>query len=159
MSRPLLKGLPVLAACSSLAGCDGGVGGGAADLLGTGLALVVVLTLAYVSIWILRRLQTAQTGSEELRFLRAVPVGARERIVMVAWRGEVLLLGVTPGAVTLLDRAPGPAEPEASTLDRVGPMSMQRDVDRLRGWIVGTFGSRAPRAKTAEPASVEPPRT
>jgi flagellar protein FliO/FliZ len=41
-----------------------------------------------------------------LRFVRALPVGPRERVVVVQYRGEEWVLGVTAGGISLLGRAP-----------------------------------------------------
>lgn len=85
------------------------------SLLGVMLALAFVLALAFGFIWFLKWLQDRQAGrvpgavgeaADELRFLRALPLGPRERAVLVEVRGERLLLGVAAGGVTLLARWP-----------------------------------------------------
>lgn len=101
-------------------------GGGAADalreVLTTALAVAFVCALALVSLKIVRRLQTTERGAtigERLRFVRALPVGPRERVVVVEWRGKAMLLGVSAGAVSVLGvdealvdgGAPGPVAP------------------------------------------------
>ena len=75
------------------------------------LSLALVLGLAYGVLWLLRRFQdrTLQRGGGDegettLRFLRALPLGPRERVVLVETRGETMLLGVTAGAITVLSR-------------------------------------------------------
>lgn len=102
----------------ALAGCatpPSGAGGAALELLSGVLALVIVLGLAYLSLRLLKRFNVgmgAAPGAPGLRFLRALPLGPRERLVVVAYEGDVLLLGVSAGQVTLLDRRPGaPDEP------------------------------------------------
>lgn len=90
-----------------------------ADVLRVVLALGVVCALAWAAIWAMRGMQArAGAGSAsaaDLRFVRALPLGPRERLVEVAWRGEALLLGVTSGGITLVrrerDGAPVPAPP------------------------------------------------
>lgn len=39
-----------------------------------------------------------------VRLLRSVPIGRQERVALIAYRGEVFLLGVAQGSVTLLAR-------------------------------------------------------
>ena len=72
------------------------------------LALAVVCALAFVCLAGLRRLQDGASGdtpqTSGLRFVRALPLGPRELLVVVEWRGELLLLGVTAGGITVLDR-------------------------------------------------------
>lgn len=90
------------------------------DLLRQGLGVVVALAfvsaLAWGAIWLMRRFQAQGPGAAagvaaELRFLRALPLGPRERLVVVEWRGRTLLLGVTAGGIRLLDRVPGEPPP------------------------------------------------
>lgn len=82
-----------------------------AELLSTLFALAVVAALAWASLALLRRLQQGRgarggTSGADLRFLRALPVGAKERVVVVQYRGEEWLLGVTTGGISLLSRTP-----------------------------------------------------
>ncbi len=80
--------------------------------LGVALALLLVLGLAAGFIWLLRRLQDRQAGSRSvdpqsrITFVRALPLGPRERAVLVDVEGERLLLGVSAGGVSLLARWP-----------------------------------------------------
>jgi flagellar protein FliO/FliZ len=74
------------------------------------LALVIVLGLAYVVLRVMRaRMQPrAQgTGSDDvLRFVRALPVGAKERVVIVEHRGARWMLGVTAGGINTIAHWP-----------------------------------------------------
>jgi flagellar protein FliO/FliZ len=77
------------------------------------VALAFVLLLAWLSLHLVKRLQAGRRGGaagapEALRFVRALPVGARERVVVVHYRGEEWVLGVTAGGISLLGRAPAP---------------------------------------------------
>jgi flagellar protein FliO/FliZ len=75
------------------------------------LALAVVLSLAWVVLRLLRsRLQGPRdpkaAGDDALRFVRALPVGARERIVIVEHRGARWMLGVTAGGISTIAQWP-----------------------------------------------------
>jgi len=76
------------------------------------VSLAFVLLLAWGALHVLRRLQigrgTAPGAPEALRFVRALPVGARERVVVMHYRGEEWVLGVTAGGISLLARDPVP---------------------------------------------------
>lgn len=80
------------------------------SLLSVVLALAVVLGLAWVAIKLLRRwndrFQGGEAAEQPIRFLRAMAVGQRERIALVEVRGEVMLVGVTAGGISLLARWP-----------------------------------------------------
>jgi|GEM_PF-3636704 len=80
----------------------------ATNLLSTAVALVVVLLLAWVSLHALKRVQqgragTRSDGSEVPRVLRSVGLGPRERLVTMRYRGREYLLGVTAGAVSVVE--------------------------------------------------------
>lgn len=90
--------------------------GAVGELFGVLAALAAVSALAFAAIWLMRRLQAqgAILGGappEDLRFIRALPLGPRERLVVVEWRGETLLVGVTPGGMSLVSRAVGGRRP------------------------------------------------
>jgi flagellar protein FliO/FliZ len=83
------------------------------------LALAAVLALAWVLLRVLRsRLApraTAGGGDEDvLRFVRALPVGAKERVVIVEHRGERWMLGVTAGGITTIAHWPRGASSSSS---------------------------------------------
>lgn len=84
----------------------------ASQLLSTLVALAFVGVLAWLSIALLKRLQQGRSKGRhvegELRFIRALPVGAKERVVVVQYGGDEWLLGVTPGGISLLSRQPVP---------------------------------------------------
>lgn len=71
------------------------------------LALAFVIALAWIVLRVMRaRLQpraaSAGTTDDGLRFVRALPVGAKERVVIVEHRGERWMLGVTTGAISTI---------------------------------------------------------
>lgn len=88
----------------------------ATSLLGTLLALALVLALAYGALKLLRRMQDrVQPGAAAgpgLRVVRALGVGPRERVVLIEAGDEQLLIGVAAGQVTLLSRWPAAPPPD-----------------------------------------------
>jgi len=81
------------------------------SLLAVVLALVIVLGLAWAALKLLRRWQDRfQQGGDDagppIRFLRAMPLGQAERVVLIEVRGEVMLIGVTGGGINLLAQWP-----------------------------------------------------
>jgi flagellar protein FliO/FliZ len=83
------------------------------SILALVLALAFVLGLAWAFIWLLRKWQDQQTGmsgdganDRPIRFLRSLPLGQRERVTMISAHGEVMLIGVCAGSITLLARWP-----------------------------------------------------
>jgi len=67
------------------------------------LALGLVIGLIFALAWIVRRLPgTGLRLDDGLRIIAGVSLGSKERAVVVDINGKQLLLGVTPGAVSLL---------------------------------------------------------
>jgi flagellar protein FliO/FliZ len=93
--------LSLLAAAAPLRAADAGpdVAGNLAQML-AGLAIVIGLLLA--SLWLIKRLSSPRGAAAGLKVLGAVPVGARERVVLVEIAGTVLVLGVTSSNVCTL---------------------------------------------------------
>ena len=71
------------------------------------LMLVVVLALIPASLWIMKRLQTMRPGgaARQLEIMDQLPLGPRERVVLVRVQGRVLVLGATAQQITLLGEA------------------------------------------------------
>lgn len=92
---------------------DGAVGAALSGLVGTLIALVFVLALAFGALRLMRAWQQRASGGNladgSLRFVRALPVGPRERIVIVEVDGERMLVGVSAGSVSLLTRLSPPS--------------------------------------------------
>jgi flagellar protein FliO/FliZ len=81
------------------------------SLLAMVIALAFVLGLAWGLIWLLKKWQDHQSlgdaegaNDRSIRFLRALPLGQRERVALIEVRGETMLIGIAAGSVTLLAR-------------------------------------------------------
>ncbi|HEX6707417.1 MAG TPA: flagellar biosynthetic protein FliO [Albitalea sp.] len=75
------------------------------------LALAIVIGLAWVVLRLLRarmqpRASPGDGPDESLRFVRALVVGAKERVVIVEHRGERWMLGVTAGGISSIAHWP-----------------------------------------------------
>ncbi|HUD26465.1 MAG TPA: flagellar biosynthetic protein FliO [Burkholderiaceae bacterium] len=75
------------------------------------LALALVLGFAWIVLRLLRsRLQGPRdpkaAGDEALRFVRALPVGTRERVVIIEHRGARWMLGVSAGGISTIAHWP-----------------------------------------------------
>lgn len=79
------------------------------SLLGSLLALILVLGLILGLAWLLRRLPGhGQSAGGGLRAIASLSIGAKERLLVVEVGGEQLLIGVSPGGVSLLHKLPQP---------------------------------------------------
>jgi flagellar protein FliO/FliZ len=71
-----------------------------ADVSGVILSLVLVVGFILAAAWVVRRMPLGVgRGSGPLKVLAAMPLGPRERLVLVEARGEELLLAVSPAGV------------------------------------------------------------
>ena len=77
--------------------------GGFSALAETALWLMLVVGLILLLAWMAKRLGGARFGQQgSVRLLSALPVGNREKIVLVQAGDKFLLLGVTPSQVNTL---------------------------------------------------------
>lgn len=95
------------------------------SIASTVLALIVVLALAYVVLRVLRRPLQGRAGrsgdpNDAMTFVRALPLGPKERVVLIDYRGARWMLGVTAGGISVLESWPdagaaGAAQPSRAT--------------------------------------------
>jgi len=73
---------------------------GMADLSGVLLSLALVVGFIFAAAWVVRRMPLGIGRSNgPLKVLAALPLGPRERLVLVEARGEELLIAVSPAGV------------------------------------------------------------
>ncbi|PSW19535.1 flagellar biosynthetic protein FliO [Photobacterium sanctipauli] len=73
-------------------------------------SLVLVVTVILFLAWLLKRMKFpgVQSGDASLRILRQLPVGQRERIVLLQVGDEQMLVGVTQQNISLLGKLEQP---------------------------------------------------
>ncbi|MBX2825491.1 MAG: flagellar biosynthetic protein FliO [Gammaproteobacteria bacterium] len=72
------------------------------------LALALVLVLAWLILKALASSGMAKTRSGRVRITETLPLGTRERLVIVEHDGHEYLLGVSSASVNLLEKKPLP---------------------------------------------------
>jgi len=79
------------------------------QLPGVGLSLMVVVGLIVLVAWLLRRspLGAFSRANGPLKIVATLPLGPKERLVLVETGGTRLLLGVAPAGIFRLDEPPG----------------------------------------------------
>lgn len=85
------------------------------------MMLLLVLAMIPAALWVLKRIQTIRPAGQvrQLELIAQLPLGARERVVMVRVQGRVLVLGATNQQVNLL------AEVDAASALASAPAAMQ----------------------------------
>jgi flagellar protein FliO/FliZ len=77
------------------------------DLSGVILSLVLVVGFIFAAAWVVRRMPLGLGRSNgPLKVLAALPLGPRERLVLVEARGEELLIAVSPAGVFNVGTSP-----------------------------------------------------
>jgi flagellar protein FliO/FliZ len=95
---------------------------GAGGLASVTLALLVVLVAIFALAWLARRLRTfGARAAGALEILASMPLGAKERAVLVKVGDAQILLGVAPGRVNTLHVLERPVTLEKPTADAGGP--------------------------------------
>lgn len=132
-----------------------GIGTVLASLVSILVAIALVAGLAFGFIYLLKLWQDRSISAAEqrgsgvgLRFMRALPLGQAERLVLVEVGDEVLLLGVAAHGVTLLKSWPSDEAP-------VAPRPADDATATLVGQLADRF-RRVPTLRRTPPSS--PPR-
>ena len=119
------------------------------SLLAIVISLAFVVALAWGTLWLLKRFQDgsfgrlsgAETGPS-LRFEKSLPIGPRERLVLVEVEGEQMLLGVTAHSITPIKSWPsGKTEPTvAAPAQETASGPMKEAAKRFRLRMAGQDG-------------------
>lgn len=72
-------------------------------LLFTLLALILVLVLAWFAIRMLSQLSGGKLRGGRIKLAHTLPLGAREKIILVECDDKAYLLGVTAHSISLID--------------------------------------------------------
>jgi flagellar protein FliO/FliZ len=104
----------------------------ASSLLQTLLGLILVLVCIALVAWLLKRSNSFHTAANgKMKVIAGLPLGTRERAVLVQVGEEQLLLGVTPQQINLLHKLDTPLEVEsANNSDFAGKL---RQIMQQRG--------------------------
>lgn len=83
------------------------------------LALAVVIAIAWLLLRLLKarmqpRAAPGSSGDDLLRHVRALQLGAKERVVIVEHRGARWMLGVTAGCISTIAHWPATAQTDAT---------------------------------------------
>ncbi|MDD1792448.1 flagellar biosynthetic protein FliO [Enterovibrio makurazakiensis] len=87
------------------------------NLATTFAALLAVIGVIFALAWVLKRMQVPSLMGAKagLKVVSQLPLGQKERVVVLEVNGEQVLVGVTPQQITLLKTLDTPmAEPEQS---------------------------------------------
>ncbi len=69
-------------------------------------ALVIVSVLAWVVLRAMKSMYSGKFKNGKVEIISSVPIGTRERILIIKHRNNEYVLGVTAGGISLLDKYP-----------------------------------------------------
>ncbi|NOT10636.1 MAG: flagellar biosynthetic protein FliO [Methylococcaceae bacterium] len=74
-----------------------------ANVLNWSLGLLIVLSVFFLSVWAMRKLNgLSMNRAEQMRIVGALSLGMREKIILLQVGKKQLILGVTPGRIEKL---------------------------------------------------------
>lgn len=78
------------------------------DILSMALSLIMVLVLILVLAYFVKKLNPNLTNNDEFKVVRSLPLGSRERLMVVEIDNAQHLLGVTPQSINYLHKLETP---------------------------------------------------
>ncbi|MET0311183.1 MAG: flagellar biosynthetic protein FliO [Burkholderiaceae bacterium] len=98
------------------------------------MMLLVVLAMIPAAMWVLKRIQTIRPAGQarQLELIAQLPLGARERVVMVRAQGRVFVLGATTQQVSLLAEVDAAAALADAPAPMQAPQGFAQLMDNLR---------------------------
>ncbi|WP_394169470.1 flagellar biosynthetic protein FliO [Saccharospirillum alexandrii] len=124
-------GLLLLPVSRVLASAGSAVPGGGGDYMRLGLTLLFIVGLIFACGWLVRRM-AGGTGfnNRHIKVLSVMPLGTREKLMLIKAADETLLIGVTAQSISTLHRFDGP-------LDLTDAMQPSPFADRMKGLLKG----------------------
>ena len=114
---------------------------GIASLGHVTLALGLVLALIFVAAWLMRRLRGyGKTGTGALDIIADLPVGQKERAVLIRVGTQQVLIGVAPGRVTTLHVLDEPVSVAPPSSGPTGPGSSSMERPTFKSLLMKSLG-------------------
>lgn len=110
------------------------------------LTLAFIVGLIFACGWLVRRMAGgAGFNHRHIKVLSVMPLGTREKLMLVKAADEYLLLGVTPNGITTLHRYDEPVD--ISDNHMASPFA-----DRMKGLLKGMDSDPLAKHKTSDPS-------
>lgn len=96
------------------------------------LNLLGVIILMVIAVYILKKLKVSKhPNAKQIKIINTVPIGSKERIILVEVNNTVLLLGATPNHIETLYVFNEP-EPEHSAVDEYRNPTFAEEMSALK---------------------------
>lgn len=118
--------------------------GGSSDYLKLSLSLIFIVGLILACAWLVRRMSGgAGFNHRHMKVLSILPLGSREKLMLVKAGDEYLLLGVTPHSINTLHRYDEPVDLAETHFS--SPFA-----DRMKGLLKGLDSDPLAKHKTTQ---------
>lgn len=115
----------------ALASANSALPSGGGDYMRLGLTLVFIVGLIFACGWLVRRMAGGSGfNHRHIKVLSVMPLGTREKLMLIKAADETLLIGVTAQSISTLHRFDGP-------LDLTDAMQPSPFADRMKGLLKG----------------------
>ncbi|MHA7878413.1 MAG: flagellar biosynthetic protein FliO [Saccharospirillum sp.] len=126
---------------------NGPLPGGSSDYIKLTLTLIFIVGLILACAWLVRRMSGgAGFNQRHMKVLSVMPLGTREKLMLVKAGEEYLLLGVTPHSINTLHRYDEPVDLAETHLS--SPFA-----DRMKGLLKGLDSDPLAKHKAASSQS------
>ncbi|WP_051207399.1 flagellar biosynthetic protein FliO [Saccharospirillum impatiens] len=131
-ARPAASvGLFLLPLSWANASANSAIPGGGSDYMRLGLTLLFIVGLIFACGWLVRRMAGGSGfNNRHIKVLSVMPLGTREKLMLIKAADETLLIGVTSQSISTLHRYDGP-------LDLTDTMQPSPFADRMKGLLKG----------------------
>lgn len=124
-------GLFWLLGSQATASANSALPSGGGDYMRLGLTLLFIVGLIFACGWLVRRMAGGSGfNHRHIKVLSVMPLGTREKLMLIKAADETLLIGVTAQSISTLHRFDGP-------LDLTDAMQPSPFADRMKGLLKG----------------------
>lgn len=117
-----------------------------------GLALICVVGAIFVLAWITKKLNIGHVGQQKnMRVLGVLPLGTREKAILIEVSGKQMLLGVAPGRVNTLANFSSKESADGDE-DALPTVSEQKITQNLGARTVSEFSKKLQACLLSNPA-------
>lgn len=104
---------------------------GASDYIKVLVMLTLIVGLIFACAWVIRRMSGGVgINQKHIQVVSVMPLGTREKLMIIRAANDYLLLGVTPNGIETLHRFDEP-------IDLMDPAQASPFADRLKGLLKG----------------------
>ena len=83
----------------------------------TAFALILLIIIILLCAWLIKKINSLQNKNTPMHIVGSIPIGSKERIIIVEIQDKWLILGITPQSINMLHELP--ATPQDTDLSKL----------------------------------------